>query len=171
MAAWNASAGKPSIHLFTRRNEHKLTGELETEASAWKDDTWTGAAEDTADDDKLGGQRPDGNQSAENSSFKCFNCGDEGHAKADCPNPPAPFSGVCRICEKDGHLAKDCPDKKLTLCFNCRKEGHLTKDCKNNRVFDLSGVLDIAPEAAWEALLAADTARDLDRFREVLAIK
>lgn len=163
MAAWNDSAGKPSTHLFTRRNEYILTGELGTEASAWKDDTWTGAAEDIADVDKPGGQRPNGNQSAEDNS------GGEGHAKAD--SSPAQFSGVCRICEKDGHLAKDCPDKKTPLCFNCRKEGHFTKDCKNNRVFDLSDVLDIAPEAAWEALLAADTARDLDRFREVFVMK
>lgn len=168
MAAWNDSAGKSSTHLFTRRNEYILTGELGTEASAWKDNTLTGAA---ADDDKLGGQHPDGNQSAEDSSIKCLNCGGDGHAKADCPNPPTPFPGVCRICEKGGHLAKDCPDKKTTLCFNCRKEGHLTKDCKNNRVFDLSDVLDIAPEAAWEALLAADTAMDLDRFREVFVMK
>lgn len=171
MSAWDNSAGKPSTHLFIRRNVHKLIDELGIEASAWKNDAWIGAAEDIADDDKVCGQRQDGNRSAEDSSFKCFNCGEEGHAKADCPNPPAPFSGICRICEKDGHLAKDCPDKKAVLCFNCRKEGHNTKDCKNNRVFDLSDVLDVAPEAAWEALLAADKARDLDRFREVFVMK
>lgn len=103
--------------------------------------------------------------------MKFSNFGGEGNVKEDGPNSPAQFSGVCRICEKDGHLAKDCPDKKSPLCFNCHKEGHLTKDCKNNRVFDLSDVPDIAPEAAWEALLAADTVGDLDRFREVFVMK
>lgn len=61
MATWNISAGKSSTHLSPRRNEHILTGELGTEASAWKDDTWTGAAEDVADVDKLGDELPNGN--------------------------------------------------------------------------------------------------------------
>ena len=57
------------------------------------------------------------------------------------------------------------------MCHNCRKEGHTAKDCKDNRVFDLSDVPDVAPDAAWDALMAADKAKDLDRFREVLLMK
>lgn len=159
----------PQLISLTRRNEQKLTGELGTAASAWKNDSWNSGVEDIADDEKAsGGQHPDGHEDGEENSFKCSNCGEEGHSKAECPNPPAPFSGVCRICEKDGHLAKDCPDKKTLLCHNCRQEGHSAKECKNNRVFDLSDVPDIAPEPAWEALKVADQANDLDRLREVL---
>lgn len=37
-----------------------------------------------------------------NGSSGCFNCGEEGHNKADCTNPRAarPFDGECRLCNK-----------------------------------------------------------------------
>lgn len=114
------------------------------------------------------GQHADGHQDKEGDTF---NCGEEVHSNAESPNPLASFAGACRVCQKNGHLAKDCPDKTPMLCHNCRKIGHTAKDCKDNRVFDLSDVPDVAPEAAWEALITADRATDLDRFREVFVIK
>ena len=47
------------------------------------------------------------------------------------------------------------------------RPGHQTSECKSNRVFDTSGVADMAAEDAWEALQKADEERDLDDFREV----
>ncbi|ROW03174.1 hypothetical protein VPNG_08158 [Cytospora leucostoma] len=58
----------------------------------------------------------------------CYNCGETGHNKADCPNPST-FTGECRYCKKEGHMAKDCPDKPPMRCGNCRKEGHFIADC------------------------------------------
>ena len=35
----------------------------------------------------------------------CFNCGEEGHSKAECTNERVEreFTGTCRICEQVGH--------------------------------------------------------------------
>lgn len=119
---------------------------------------------------------------------ECFNCGQEGHNKADCPNERVvrPFTGTCRTCQAEGHTAKDCPSKPPVLCHNCKLEGlrlillwhiyrsliiflgHVAKDCTARRALDWAGVEDMSPEEAWDALMAADKERDLDDVRQVI---
>ncbi len=40
--------------------------------------------------------------------FQCFNCGEEGHIAAECPNP---FTGECWNCGGKGHTAIQCWSK------------------------------------------------------------
>lgn len=58
---------------------------------------------------KKGGDRP------------CFNCGEVGHRKPECPNPPVPREG-------GGGGGGDRP------CFNCGEVGHRKSDCPNPAV-------------------------------------
>ena len=44
----------------------------------------------------------------------------------------------------------------------------MTSECKSNRVFDTEKLPELSPDEAWEKLVKADSARDLDDFREVL---
>jgi hypothetical protein len=57
----------------------------------------------------------------------CFNCGEQGHTKADCTNPRK-FTGTCHVCQKDGHHSRDCPDKPPEKCRNCQEEGIYTTE-------------------------------------------
>lgn len=45
--------------------------------------------------------------------------------------------------------------------------GHMAQECKNPHAFDWSGVQDLSPDDAWNALKKADDERDLDDFRQV----
>ncbi|KAL9580602.1 MAG: hypothetical protein Q9212_004397 [Teloschistes hypoglaucus] len=104
---------------------------------------------------------------------KCFNCGQEGHNKAECTNPRV-FSGTCRVCQKEGHAARDCPDKPAPVCRNCKQEGHVTSECSNNMVFDPEEVAELPVEEAWKELVktakeAAEN-RDLDDFRTAVKV-
>ncbi|KAI4106409.1 MAG: hypothetical protein L6R37_002207 [Teloschistes peruensis] len=104
---------------------------------------------------------------------KCFNCGEEGHNKAECTNPRV-FSGTCRLCQKEGHAARDCPDKPAPVCRNCKQEGHVTSECTNNKVFDLVDVAELPVEEAWDELVKsakeAVESRDLDDFRNAVKV-
>ncbi|KAL8734084.1 MAG: hypothetical protein Q9181_003329 [Wetmoreana brouardii] len=161
--------------------------------SGWNDDAWPANGEQATDTtmadaggvDMAGGddracrichetghlarecpQKPEG-------FGKCFNCGEEGHNKAECTNPRV-FSGTCRVCSKEGHSARECPDKPAVVCRNCKEEGHITSECKNNKVFDNDNVATLPPEEAWEEVVktakeAVET-RDLDEFRNAIKV-
>ncbi|RFU31862.1 hypothetical protein B7463_g4488, partial [Scytalidium lignicola] len=101
----------------------------------------------------------------------CFNCGQEGHNKAECPNEAVPreFTGTCRLCEQEGHRAADCPTAPPRQCKNCEQEGHSILECKNPRKIDRSDIEDVEPEAAWEELKAAAAEGDIDDVKVAAA--
>lgn len=104
-------------------------------------------------------------------SGKCYNCGEMGHSKADCPNPAVEraFTGDCRICGEPGHRGADCPSKPPDLCKVCKQEGHMAAECSANRLFANFGKLsvqDLSVEEAWKMLEVADAAKDVDDIKE-----
>ncbi|ESZ94433.1 hypothetical protein SBOR_5151 [Sclerotinia borealis F-4128] len=101
-------------------------------------------------------------------SGDCFNCGEEGHAKADCTNPAVAreFTGTCRICEQQGHRASDCPSAPPKLCNNCKEEGHSILDCKNPRKIERNDVEDVEAAVAWANLIKQSEEGDFDDMKE-----
>ncbi|KAB8290749.1 hypothetical protein EYC80_008386 [Monilinia laxa] len=98
----------------------------------------------------------------------CFNCGEEGHTKADCTNPAVAreFTGTCRICEQEGHRAADCPTAPPKLCNNCKQEGHSIIDCKNPRKIEHNDVEDVQAEVAWANLIKQSEEGDFDDMKD-----
>ncbi|CAG8036861.1 unnamed protein product [Penicillium salamii] len=75
-----------------------------------------------------------GDDAGESGDRACFNCGQAGHSKADCPEPRK--MGACYNCGEEGHSKADCPQpRKMGACFNCGEEGHSKADCPQPRVF------------------------------------
>ncbi|TVY80499.1 ATP-dependent RNA helicase glh-4, partial [Lachnellula suecica] len=123
-------------------------------------------------------------------SGTCFNCGGEGHSKAECPEPPKPrpcfncgedghnkadctnekvereFTGTCRLCELPGHRAADCPTAPPKRCNNCQQDGHEAFTCEAPRKLDYSHVEDVPAEKAWEEIQKAVEERDIDDIKE-----
>ncbi|KIY02853.1 uncharacterized protein Z520_01318 [Fonsecaea multimorphosa CBS 102226] len=98
----------------------------------------------------------------------CFNCGEEGHTKAACPNPRK-FKGECRNCGQEGHMVADCPTRVIK-CKNCQQEGHEALDCTNPKFVDNTRVADKSEDEAWELLKQASDERDIGDFKEALQI-
>ncbi|CAJ2502764.1 Uu.00g101580.m01.CDS01 [Anthostomella pinea] len=120
----------------------------------------------------------------------CFNCGQDGHSKADCTNPrvmkcnhcneeghmirdcptapPQEFTGECRICAKEGHRAADCPDKPPMMCNNCQEEGHSAAECESARKLDRSDVETVDADVAWEKICEATKEHDMDDVKEAV---
>jgi len=62
----------------------------------------------------------------------CFNCGEEGHRKDECTEPPKEREGGdrpkgCFRCKAEDHISKDCPLPET--CRRCGQEGHRVAEC------------------------------------------
>ncbi|RYP19494.1 hypothetical protein DL765_003334 [Monosporascus sp. GIB2] len=118
-------------------------------------------------DNGFGAATSGGAEAGSGGNRACFNCGQEGHNKAECPNERV-FTGTCRVCEKEGHMAKDCPDKPPQICRNCGGEGHHASECKAARKLDRSNVEDVQAEVAWKKLTAAIKEQDMDDVKDAV---
>ena len=59
---------------------------------------------------------------AENDPRACHNCGESGHRKFECPNPPKGRPGLkCFNCHEEGHSKADCTNPRVMVCRNCEK--------------------------------------------------
>ena len=85
----------------------------------------------------------------EDITVKCYNCGEVGHVKDNCPFTSLKF---CHRCLSQNHNDKDCKNKKcfrsnrfgynkndcdikesdLLICFNCHNIGHRKNECLIN---------------------------------------
>jgi len=116
------------------------------------DEAGLDAAVDTTNTEQLGRtlviekstppEKRGGEKAPMGSNNTCFNCGETGHRKMDCPQ--APVGGnrggddrACFNCGETGHRKMDCPQAPQggarggddRACFNCGETGHKKMDC------------------------------------------
>ncbi|SPQ20895.1 3302d475-c616-4072-a63d-5381d86d92d5 [Thermothielavioides terrestris] len=158
------------------------------------DDNWNDGFAVAPGGDTFGMENMDlgangGNEDAANGGGDraCFNCGETGHNKADCPKPRV-LSGACRRCNEEGHWSKDCPNAPAMKCKECESTDHLVKDCPNRickncgesghtvsqckgaRKIDRSHLPDMSTEEAWALIKRAVKEREIDDIKEAIQI-
>lgn len=89
--------------------------------------------------------------------------------KSECINAPVEreFDGICNKCEQPGHRASDCP---LKVCGACGERGHSKANCSANRMramFSALNIEDINVEEAWDNIVTADAAKELEDIKKV----
>ncbi|KAI3322455.1 hypothetical protein HD806DRAFT_126037 [Xylariaceae sp. AK1471] len=191
MSDWGASGGVTEWNPAGNAGADHWTDAPANDA--WKDtngDNGGEAATSFDDGGATGFDAPTGEDGARGGGGggACFNCGQEGHNKADCPNPrvqkcrhcneeghlirdcptapPREFTGECHHCHQEGHMAKDCPEKPAEVCKNCQEEGHKAVDCKNPRKIDRSHIEQVDAELAWEKICQGVHDEDMDDVKD-----
>ncbi|KAK3942229.1 hypothetical protein QBC46DRAFT_309557 [Diplogelasinospora grovesii] len=178
MADWGAADSSawvsgPGTNTWEDTNKGGGDNEWDTGTSGGGFDDGFGAANANEN-----GGKPEGERT-------CFNCGEAGHSKFDCPNPRV-LSGACRRCGEEGHWSKDCPTAGPMTCNECGSEEHMVKDCPERkckncgqtghtiskcegaRFVDRSEYADMSTEDAWEAIKKAAKARDTDEVKKAV---
>ncbi|KAJ6440389.1 zinc finger domain-containing protein [Purpureocillium lavendulum] len=140
---------------------HSMHSGAENRVGARKDvadkpagDFAEGASEATAPNDGMGGMDEAGSMDDD----KCFNCGEQGHRAAECPQPR---DTTCRYCKQEGHMVRDCPDKPAMVW-------HLRNACENARKVNRDHVADMSPDEAWAKIEKAVAERDVDDAKEAV---
>ncbi|PNS19154.1 DNA-binding protein HEXBP [Sphaceloma murrayae] len=103
-------------------------------------------------------------------SGECYNCGEFGHNKAECTNPHVEraFTGQCNECGEQGHRAAQCPKRPPQACRACRQEGHVAADCTNPFAVYDARIPMLDADEAWSLLVAADKSKEPVAFRYAL---
>jgi hypothetical protein len=89
---------------------------------------------------------------------ECYNCGQKGHIRSECPDGPE-----CWNCGEIGHDKRKCPKPPVHRCWTCRKVGHHSKDCKEKQPSDTRSK---APASKGEVSDVFKGSEYLENFRQ-----